>query len=154
MPVFKSLLFIKMNVMAIISTLKTPLEGLLLTQIPAQNSDTHSPASLSIWQSQQEMLSSQDKTWCNASNQFRAKISMFKSWQTPTLHPCSSESIALLWPKSTGDGLSWPEHGANNTVTHEVVGSIPVWFMYLGVGLCDPWVPLPTQNIPWFCEFV
>lgn len=37
MPVFKSLLLIKMHVMAIISMLTTPLEGLLLTQIPAQD---------------------------------------------------------------------------------------------------------------------
>lgn len=36
MPVFKSLLSIKMHVMAIISMLKSPLEGLLLPQIPAQ----------------------------------------------------------------------------------------------------------------------
>lgn len=62
MPVLKSLLLIKKHVMAVISMLTTPLEGLLLTQIPAQNSDTCSHAGLSMWQSQQEMLSSQDKT--------------------------------------------------------------------------------------------
>lgn len=51
MPVFKSLLLIKMHVIAIISMLTTPPEGLLLTQIPAQDSDTCSHAGLSIWQS-------------------------------------------------------------------------------------------------------
>lgn len=61
MPVFKSLLWIKMHVMAVISMISS-LEGLLLTQIPAQDFDTCSHASRSMWQSQQEMLSSRDKT--------------------------------------------------------------------------------------------
>lgn len=61
MPVLKPLLMIKMHVMAVISMLTTPLEGLLLKQIPAQDSDTCSHADLSMWQPQQEMLSSQEK---------------------------------------------------------------------------------------------
>lgn len=64
------------------------------------------------------------------------------------LIPFSTYSFSILVSHHNLKKLSnsWSEHGANNA---QVMGSIPVWAMHLGVGLNDPCTSLPTQNILW-----
>lgn len=53
-------------------------------------------------------------------------------------------SLSVLWDK-----LSWLECGANND---KVVGLVPVWAIHLTVGINDPFVSFPIQNILSFCS--